>query len=268
LALPPSINRSDIIGFEISRQFMTVRYPLTSAAKQLAGQALSQEAHGQPMLVQGFASPLTITLGPRDLEPLLGGPTLNGFYAAVENLNQSGADKPSPQETYANDSLTGTVLPPQPFPVPALQIAPVLRYQDVLEIEKAAQHVVRNTTRYSKALWMSMTPEESAILLDGYTIRVPSDGLADASQMIPLLNCLQNTILGTFGNSLIMRFIIPQDLADQVSIDPAQLQQALLAYQQEGFVAPHSTIARRPVGSWAKPCLVIAGPHRCRISGG
>jgi hypothetical protein len=250
LALPPSINRSDIIGFEINRQFLTVNYTLTSVAMQAAEQLLSEQLHQQQVSFDFFNNPIfgraplpPVTLGPADLESLLGGPTISSFYAAVENFDASGKDRPSSQETYANDSLSGTVLPPQPYPVPALQIAPVLRYQDILEIEKAAQHVVRNTTRYSKALWLSMTPEECAILLDGYTIGVPSGGLTDASQMIPLLNCLQNTILGTFGNSLVMPFSIPQDLAEQTGIDPAQIQQALLAYQREGFVAPHSTIA-------------------------
>ena len=86
--------------------------------------------------------------------------------------------------------------------MPALQIAPVLHYKDILEIEKAAQHIVRNTVRYSRALWMSMTPEERAILLDGYTIGVPPGGLADATQMIPLMNCVENKVLGTFGNKI------------------------------------------------------------------
>ncbi|MBV8457129.1 MAG: hypothetical protein JO122_11010, partial [Acetobacteraceae bacterium] len=166
------------------------------------------------------------------------------FSAAVEDFNQKGTDSPSPQETYANENLGGIVLPPQSFPVPALQLAPLLRYQDALEIEKAAQHVIRNTTRYSKALWMSMTPEESAILLDGYTIGVPPDGLADSSQMIPLLNCVQNVILGTFGNSLIMPFNVPPDVAEQVGlVDPGVFQDALLAYHREAFVPPHSTVA-------------------------
>ena len=249
LALPASMNRADVIGFEINRQFTTVRYTLTSTARQLAEQALSQELHGQApsenffQMISGLAPRPTVVLGPGDLEPLLGGPTVSTFYAAVENFNNSSqTDIPSPQETYVNDQLSGIVLPPQPYPVPAVQLAPVLRYQDVLEIEKAAQHIVRNTTRYSKILWTSMTPEESAILLDGYTIGVPPGGLSDASQMIPLLNCLQNTILGIFGNSLIMPFNIPQDLADEMNINPAELQQSLLAYQQEAFVSPHSTI--------------------------
>ncbi|MGO9931208.1 MAG: hypothetical protein ACLPV8_05285 [Steroidobacteraceae bacterium] len=252
LALPPSVNRSDIVGFEINRQFSTVIYTLTSAAQQAAEQFISQQLHetqlsfsqflGEAIKAGGLAPLPTVTLNPNDLEPLLGGPTLEHFYAAIENFDKSGTDKPASQETYANDSLTGTVLPTQPYPIPALQIAPVLRYQDVLEIEKTAQHVVRNTARYSKALWMSMSPEETAILLDGYTIGVPPGGLDDASEMIPLLNCLQNTVLGTYGNSLIMPFMIPQELADQAGIDPGKLQQSLLDYQREAFVSPRSTI--------------------------
>ncbi len=135
------------------------------------------------------------------------------------------------------------MLPLQPYPVPALQIAPVLRYTEILEIEKAAQHVVRNTTLYSKAVWVSLSPDERAILLDGYTIGVPPDGVSDASQLVPLLNCVQNKVLGFFGNSMIMPFIIPQAVADSMKIDPAAIQQALLAYQQAAFAPPQSTIA-------------------------
>jgi hypothetical protein len=248
LAVPPSVNRSDIIGFEIGRQFNTVTYTLTSPLQQAVQQLLNAENAIQgifgDLVKTGGPAPLpTVLLGPADLDPLLGGPTLARFYAAVENFNSSGTDQPAPQETYANDSLGGVVLPAQPFPVPALQIAPVLRYQDVLEIERSAQHVVRNTARYSKDVWLSLTPDETAILLDGHTIGVPPGGLTDASQMIPLLNCLQNTILGTYGNSLMMPLVIPQDLADQAGIEPDKLQQALLDYQREAFVSPHSTIA-------------------------
>jgi hypothetical protein len=252
LAVPSSINRSDIIGFEISRQFSTVVYSLTSAARQAAEKVQSDELHesapsifsflGDALKSGGLGPMPAVTLRPAELENLLGGPTLLHFYAAVENFNKTGTDQPAAQETYANDSLYGTVLPAQPYPVPALQVAPVLRYQDVLEIEKTAQHIARNTARYSKAVWMSMTPEETAMLLDAYTVGVPLGGLEDASQMIPLLNCLQNTVLGTYGNSLMMPFVIPQELADLCGIDPGKLQQSLLEYQREAFVSPRSTI--------------------------
>jgi hypothetical protein len=250
LALPSTMNRSDIVGFEIIRQFKTVNCtlvpPLIAALAQWSsafGVSPAEIEKSASLLNPNAPPPPMVTLESRDLENLVGGPQLGYFYAAIEDFNAQGKDAPLPQETYASDSLNGTVLPPQPFPVPALQIAPVLRYKDILEIEKSAQHVVRNTTRYSRSMWMSMSAEERVILLDGYTIGVPPGGLADAAQMIPLLNCVQNTVLGTFGNSLIMPFIIPQDVAEQMGIDPAELQQTLLSYQKESFNPPHSTIA-------------------------
>lgn len=252
LALPSSVNRTDIVGFEISRQFKNVSVTLVPPVVQTVNLlnnlfGISNTAWEQSSGLFNNASgvvPQTVTLTASNLEQAIGGPIVTYFYAGIEDLNSQGNNAaPAPGETYINDNLAGVVLPPQPYPVPALQVAPVVRYKDILEIEKSAQHVVRNTTKYSRALWMSMTPEERAILLDGYTIGVPSDGLSDASQMVPLLNCVQNKVLGTFGNSLIMPFIIPQEVAETMGINPAQLVQALLSYQQESFVSPHSTIA-------------------------
>jgi hypothetical protein len=252
LALPSSVNRTDIVGFEISRQFKTVSCTLIAPAQQaigwlnglFGGSNTSWEQSSGLFNSAVTATPLTVTLTSSALEQAVGGPMLTFFYAGIQDLNSQGnSAAPAPGETYINDNLAGAVLPPQPYPIPALQVAPVVRYKDILEIEKSAQHVVRNTTRYSRALWMSMTPEERAILLDGYTIGVPQDGLADSSQMVPLLNCVQNKVLGTFGNSLIMPFIIPQEVAETMGIDPGQLQQTLLSYQQEAFSSPHSTVA-------------------------
>ena len=248
LALPATMNRADIVGFEITRSWNTLRYTLVSPVVSLltsiegifgaSGSAALQDAIGEP------TGRTTVTLTASDLEPAIGGPSVSFFGASIEELDASGNQLPDPpNETYANDTLSGTVLPPQPFPIPALQIAPVLRYNEILEIEKAAQHVVRNTTLYSKAVWLSLTPDERAILLDGYTIGVPSDGISDPSQLVPLLNCVQNKLLGFFGNSMIMPFMIPQGVTDQLRIDPAQIQQGLLAYQQATFTPPQSTIA-------------------------
>lgn len=247
LALPGTMNRADIVGFEISRGWSTVRYTLVSPLVSLLGSIEGIfGTDGSAALQNSVAAPAarsTVTLTASALEPAIGGPSISYFSAAVEELDAGGNPLPNPpNETYASDNLSGTVLPPDPFPVPALQIAPVLRYNEILKIEKAAQHVIRNTTLYSKAVWLSLTPDERAILLDGYTIGVPSDGVSDASQLVPLLNCVQNRLLGFFGNSMIMPFLIPQAVADQMQIDPAMIQQGLLAYQQATFTPPQSTI--------------------------
>jgi hypothetical protein len=254
LALPPDLNRSDVVGFEFRRAFRPVSYVLLSpelatlrtftaifpdSAKPSA-EGLLQAAG---LATQAMAR-ATVRLTPGDQESGLGGPLLNHFQAAIQEASLNGGPQPpSRGETYANESLNGVELPAQPYPVPAVQVGPVLRYNQILEIEKMAQHVVSNTILYSRALWSSMSPDERAILLEPYTIGVPADGIADQSQMVPLLNCVENRVLGFFGNSMIMPFMIPQAVAEQMNIDPAQLQSSLLAFQQQGFTPPHSTIA-------------------------
>ncbi|MGH3496283.1 MAG: hypothetical protein ACRDP1_02300 [Nocardioidaceae bacterium] len=268
LALPPTMNRANIVGFEISRIFAQVAYTLVSAA--VAEMKALQQLLGASTdwINQALASSITasnpqrstVFLSPGDLETSLGGPQVFNFQAAIEELDASGNAVPSSQEQYANDSLGGIELPQQPYPVPARQLAPVLRYNEILEIERMAAHVVRRTLTYSRAIWASMSDDERAILLEAYTIGVPPGGLADATQMVPLLNCVENRVLGYFGNSMIMPFIIPQalaqsDQADGTPLDPVKLHDALLAYQTTTFTPPHSTIALPTRGVLAEAVL-------------
>jgi len=267
LALPPTLDRTQIVGFEITRSFRQIDYTLASPALQnlqlingtFGGTAADWLA--EFFAAQGSAlsvPPVTVHLNPSQLERELGGPMVFQFTAGIEEFDGSGNPVPTGSgETYANDNLFGVTLPPTPYPVPALQLAPMLRYNEILTIETMAQHVVRNTTRYSKAIWSSLTDEERAILLDQYTIGVPPNGITDASQMIPLLDCVQNKVLGFFGNSMILPFSIPQSVTDTINqqqvngdaaaqaqaFDPVQIKQSLLAYQQQSFVSPQSIIA-------------------------
>ncbi|HEX2681905.1 MAG TPA: hypothetical protein VHQ03_11495, partial [Candidatus Dormibacteraeota bacterium] len=258
LVLPASLNRSDIVGFEFSRSFRAVDQTLISqevaAVTALTGLF---GGHEPPTFltpfIQATVGPTqrasfertTVHIAPSELESTLGGPLLHHFQAGIQEFDAKGALVPSTArgETYANDTLNGVELPAQPYPVPAVQMGPVLRFNQVLEIEKMAQHVVRNTVTYSRAVWASLSPDERAILLEHYTIGVPADGITDESQMVPLLNCVENRVLGFFGNSMMLPFLMPQAVAEQMRIDPVQLQNALLAYQQEAFAPPHSTIA-------------------------
>jgi hypothetical protein len=133
-----------------------------------------------------------------------------------------------------------------------------LRYRDLLKIERTLQHVVRNTMTYSKAVWSSLTAEERVVMLEGYTIGLPDtgldvDGINDASQHIPLLNCVANKVLGFYGNSMILPFSIPAALATALANapveddeeDPAVLttgavQDALTAFHKSAFSPPTS----------------------------
>lgn len=266
IALPQSMNRSDVIGFELNRVFKPVSYTLVSS-EMAALDSLNGIFGGSSVWVnQAIQSTLgqsatatarmTITLTPADLETL-GGPRLSNFYAAIQEYDSVGNEIPSAKgEQYANESLLDLELPTQPYPVPARQVGAVLRYNEILEIEKMAQHVVRNTVLYSRAIWGSMSEEERAIMLEGYTIGVPPGGITDASQMIPLLNCVENRVLGYYGNSMIMPFNIPQELAQHMvnaaggttaasvnnGMDFGQIEDALLAYQIAGFKPPRSIV--------------------------
>ena len=56
------------------------------------------------------------------------------------------------------------------------RLAPTLAFADLLRIEALLNHVVQNTVEYSKAVWQSLTPEERAIMLEPFTIGVPTGG--------------------------------------------------------------------------------------------
>jgi hypothetical protein len=255
LALPTSMNRASIVGFEISRSFRQLTYALlTPAQAELraldnllgAGGAWINQAL-QSTLEPGATVASTVSLTAAKLEEALGGPELSDFGAAIEEVDSEGAAV-SGAEQYANGSLVGVELPPQPYPVPARELSPLLRYNEILEIEAMAQHVVRETLTYSRAIWSSMSAEERAILLEAYTIGVPPGGVEDATQMIPLLNCVENRVLGFFGNSMIMPFFLPEALAQQTSgdgqtVETGKIIEALLAYQIAGFTPPRSLIA-------------------------
>jgi hypothetical protein len=112
-------------------------------------------------------------------------------------------------------------------------------------------------------VWASLTPEDRAIMLEGFTIGVPSGGIQDPTQNVPLLNCVANQVLGFYGNSMIMPFNIPAEVATQMSISAgnggsrdradngtnakrpfttAEIQNALTQFHRAGFSPPTSNV--------------------------
>jgi len=241
LAVPPALARNDVIGFEISRRFQQFDYDLVNPAVQ-ALSSLQALGFNIPMpsappdhMISG-----TVRLTPQKLEQELGGPFIWNVNARIHAVGSS------VEESYVQNYLDMGArhqLPPGSFPIPALQLAPVLRYSQLLEIEQMLQHVVRNTTTYSKAVWQSLTPEERVIMLEGFTIGVPAGGVVDESQTVPLLNCVENRVLGFYGNSMIMPFMIPQRLADEMNITSGAIQDTLTKFHQTGFSPPVSLVA-------------------------
>ena len=245
LVIPSSVGRDGVVGFEVSRTFRTLSHVLTSQSMRdldrLYGLFGTNQSWVSQALQSTFVPPPrgqeTVFLTPSELEKALGGPRLHSFDATI-----GGDTSLVAQQAQGNIRLTTT-----PYPIAARQIGPVLRYADILEIERMASHVVRGTLPYSRSVWASMSPDERAILLEAYTIGVAPGGVQDASQMVPLLNCVENRVLGFFGNSMIMPFTIPQSLAMHgtggTPIDPAKVEESLLAYQRAAFTPPKSTIA-------------------------
>lgn len=243
LTLPASLARGDVVGFEITRMIRPLDRTFVSSSLQAAtgGFELAILTALAPDAVDWKTTTKHFTAS--DLERELGGPSVWSFSAKIEGAS----------ETYDNDALSSPViLPTSPYPVPAREVAPVLRYSALLQIEKTLHHVVRNTLHYSQVIWSSLSPIERVILLEGFTIGVTLGGVEDETQDIPLLNCVANKVLGFYGNSMVMPFIIPagttvRSQADTTNgtteITNAQVEDALVRFHKTGFSPPHSRIA-------------------------
>jgi hypothetical protein len=224
LALPDYIARSDIARLEFSRAFTTFSYRLSLPTGLSFTDLLSYLTN---------AAALDVTLSPTDLEREIGGPLVRDPVATIGG----GTDLLEAYNGPGGTEVMGAVLP-----VAARRLPPVLSFADLLRIEAVLHHVVQNTVEFSKAVWESLTPEERAIMLEPYTIGVPTGGIPDPSDEVPLLNCVANVVLGYFGNAAIMPFFIPPQLAGKLGHTSRDVQEALLRFHRQAFVPPQSSI--------------------------
>ncbi len=248
LALPQDVDPSEIIGLEVQRRITGTTIELDPAKSPFGALA---ELLKNP-LFSGLTSLPEVSdlmggvrLSARQLEDLLDGPVVRELSVLVAGVER------------VSGSLVGQTLAQSGTPVALTEAQPVLHYRDVLKIERTLQHVVRNTMTYSKAVWASMTPEERAVLLEGFTIGLPPDGLDpddfdDPSQHVPLLSCVANQVLGFYGNSMILPFSIPAALAVALAGQPddgerpplttGRVQDALSAFHRTAFSPPVAEI--------------------------
>jgi hypothetical protein len=253
IALSAEIDKSEIVGFEISRAFRPLDYQIHPDTLAEVLKALEEEGKSPDLfklLFGGIQDVATgVHLSPSQLEGQLGGPLVHNFTASI------GAD-----ELEADPISARRELPPAPLPIPAIEKQHTLNYRDLMLIERTLQHVVRNTVVYARAVWASLTPEERVIMLEGYTIGLPEEGLSadgftDASQHIPLLNCVANQVLGFYGNCMILPFSIPAALATKLAggeggpeddtppLTTGAVQEALTLFHKQAFSPPESTIS-------------------------
>lgn len=207
--LPSNIEVDEIAGFEIRRTYNTLRTILD----KLPGLNGFTDANTEGEVDFGFFKLDRyddIVIYSHDFERIVLPPEITHFSADIQ---YSEADTLSLAPIVRNrKSLVGRITQ-----YPALRIAPQLTYDSLLQIESCLQHVVNNTIYYSKVIWQSLTSEERAILLEQYTIGVPSGGIEDESSDIPLLNCIANEVVGFYGNCMIMPFNIPGEITAKVS---------------------------------------------------
>lgn len=247
IILPDYIARTDVVRFEISRIVRPFSYKL----KMELPSSLSSLLFSDFLRLQMES---TASYSAAQLEQLVGGPYVWDVRATIQGSGEVYANLFSGRA--AAELMGGNMLP-----VPALRVPPVLLYADLLRVEAVFQHVVRNTVSYSKAVWMSLTPEERAILLERYTIGVPSGGITDASQEVPLLNCVANEVLGYFGNCMIMPFHIPPPLAEKMGVTSRDVQEALLKFHRQAFAKPRTSITLPTRGMLGE--AVLGGCNSC-----
>lgn len=223
LVLPTWISRADIARVEIERFFRPYTYQLVDddLAKQL--DAVAAILH--------LREAMSVALSAADLEREVGGPRLLHVIAGVDD---TGAP------TYVDRDLDEVMLGRRVWA--ARRVTRAVTYDDQLAMENVFTHVLRNSVEYSRAVWQALTPEERAIMLEPYTIGVPDGGVHDASDEVPLLNCVANQVLGFFGNAMVMPFAIPPKLAGALQLTSRDVQDALLKFHRQAFNAPRSAI--------------------------
>jgi hypothetical protein len=236
IALPRSLSPTDVIGFEITRRLDSFTYQFATpidVASALLGAATGWPAPVLgvlPALISPPVLPQAKTYTAALLGSEIGAPYLWNFKA---DLTASVAGNP---ESYVKPDSTPVELPAGIYPVPAMEVAPLLKYSDLIQIERTLQHVLRNMVRYSKAVWMGLTPEERVMLLEPFLLSLP--GL---SSTVPLLDCIGNEVLGFHGSSMIVPFSIPKSLGDtkEFGMTTGELEDALLHFHRQS--APNQT---------------------------
>lgn len=237
VALPRSLSPSDVVGFEITHGMDSFTYQLASPLDQatsLFGAAGSAWPAGILGIVGDLiappVTPAATTWTAAQLASRVGAPYLWNFQA---NLTASVQGNP---DSYVKPDPSFVELPAGTYPVPAIEVAPLLKYSDLIAIESTLQHVLRNLVRYSKAVWTWLTPEERVMLLEPYVVTWP--GLETD---VPLLDCVGNVVLGFQGSSMIMPFSIPPRLAAEggktFPMTTGQFEDGLLQFHRQ--TAPH-----------------------------
>ena len=238
IALPRTLSPTDVVGFEITHGMDSFTYELATPLDLFTSFFGTNGAAWPAGVFPGLAAliappvvPHARTYSAHELAQQLGPPFFWNFRAELT------ASVRGNTESYVRPDASVVELPPGIYPIPAMDVAPLLKYSDLILIENTLQHVLRNVVLYSKAVWTWMTPEERVMLLEPYLLSFPG-----ISSTVPLLDCVGNVVLGFYGNCMMMPFSIPQALGDQKGqgwpMTTGELEDALLRFHKQS--APHA----------------------------
>jgi len=236
VALPESVERSDIARIELRRRTGTFAYSFYTGEgvfdflEILGKLAEGDDPDNLDRATRNINRALHTTISGNDFDDLVGPPVVTEFRVVMNNIQS------------VVDDFNFQPLPPS-LPFPVADVPDILSRRDLRRIEEMYQHIVASTVRYSRVIWASMTDAERAILLERFTIGVPDGGLDDESSEISLLSTVQNKVVGFYGNSMIMPFQIPSDLAERMEITTGDIQDSLLAFHREDFRPPRRTVS-------------------------
>lgn len=237
VSLPPSVALADVVGVVVANTVGRLDYTFAPPGIALAQGLLSSSPTQLATALAAIAgqTPIARGFGADRIVREMGDLPVEHVGATVDGQVQTLVD----QGFVGRSSVPGAGLT-----VSTVRWAPELSYDSLLEIERTLQWVLRNTMACSMAVIASMTAEERTVMLERYTVTAPTiDKNGRIVEGVPLLSCISNKVLGFYGNSIVMPFQIPYELAERLGVDSGRIQRALRRFHTEAFDHPTSTVA-------------------------
>ncbi len=209
-------------------------------------------AHYKSLLPEAFTTPI-VTLSPSVLRSY-GSPR-------ISNVVLSFGEGDSETKRLMGVASSSTINPS--LRINVQMSCRVLRNSELQEMELTLHHIVADTLHYSQVVWGSLSDDERAMMLEGYTIDMDFTNLKEYEDIyqayidqdnditeqkysidIPLLNCVNiKKPLGFYGNCILLPFTYPQSLAKRLNKTAAEVQDALYRYHTACFRVPSTTIS-------------------------
>jgi hypothetical protein len=190
-----------------------------------------------------------ITLRPSDLASELPGGEVGQIAVTLDD--PATADLTELANTNPAAELVGTLT----VPLALVSPMPHLARGDLACIEELLQWVLERPVVMSKAVWESLSAEERVLLLEPWSLGPAPGDLWPNGEEVPLLDCVENRVMGFFGNCMILPFHLPPGLAAATGVTTKELQEALVAFHRDGFAPIRTQVALPTRGTLGEAVL-------------